>query len=483
MIFANPAWVVRTSAEAGRWVVECKIPFQELDGRSAPRDGERWRVNFCRDADSLSRYSAWAFPAGDLHRTERFGEIVFSRTDRGIRLGPLGDWAVGKLNAQVSLTGTLFSPLVTVRGRVVGADAKTVLETENRLADYRAVTIKPPTLVTGLYNLSVRATTAHGDMYYHRLPLRVIKPYDISVEGYPYEGKLWVTANVAGLAAAPKDLAGLPAMESLAYPGHGNLDPQRGTLEFWLAPAPGAAAQWSEVLSLTGQGGALALSMRGGGDGAMTLVVTNAAGRRSIGVKGLKLLPGEFTHVAVTWDDKIALYVGGKRQGTMDVGLPTAMGPRPEKLRLRFGCALDWKGHTRIVVDELRVSSVVRYQGAAVEVPNNAFRRDPQTLLLDHLDARFRPDGEDAETRAEQVSGKSGELGGVPSLGCQFVEGRFGSGLQIAGGEPRTPAGMVDRYGYNASLFWWMIEDNATTTGSAIARRNGFLTTVRNMAW
>ena len=162
--------------------------------------------NFCRDADSLSRYSSWAFAAGDFHRMENFGEIVFSRSDRGIRLGPLGDWALGKLNAQVELTGLRFDPLVTVRGKVVGPDAKPILETASRLADYRAVTIKPPTLVSGLYNLTVRASTARGDMYYQRLPLRVVKPYDIAAEGYPYEGKLWVTANVAGLSGTPKGL-------------------------------------------------------------------------------------------------------------------------------------------------------------------------------------------------------------------------------------------------------------------------------------
>ena len=101
----NPAWTVATSSEPGRWVVECKIPFKELDGRAAPKDGERWRVNFCRDADSLSRYSSWAFAAGNFHLMENFGEIIFSRSDRGIRLGPLGDWATGKINAQVELTG------------------------------------------------------------------------------------------------------------------------------------------------------------------------------------------------------------------------------------------------------------------------------------------------------------------------------------------------------------------------------------------
>ena len=52
----------------------------------------------------------------------------------------------------------------------------------------------------------IRATTAAGPMVFQRLPFRVKKAYDVSVEGYPYEGKLWITANVSGLAKAPQGL-------------------------------------------------------------------------------------------------------------------------------------------------------------------------------------------------------------------------------------------------------------------------------------
>jgi hypothetical protein len=141
------------------------------------------------------------------------------------------------------------------------------------------------------------------------------------------------------------------------------------------------------------------------------------------------------------------------------------MAGNPEELALRFGCALDWRGYTRIAVDELRVSNVVRYQGDAIAAPSAPFQRDPQTLLLDHLDGPFRPDGEDAETRAEVVSGRSGELGGVPSLGCRFIAGKFGRGLQIADADSLTPAEAVKRYGFNASVFWFWAEENATTLG------------------
>jgi hypothetical protein len=782
----NPEWTVATSHEPGRWVVECKIPFRELDGRPAPKDGERWRVNLCRDADSMSRYSSWAFAAGDFHRMENFGELVFSRSDRGIRLGPLGDWARGTVNAQVELTGLQFAPLVTVRGKVVGASGKPILETENRLADYRALTIKPPSLVSGLYNLTVRAATAQGDMYYQRLPLRVVKPYDITVDGYPYDGHLWVTANVGALREMPKglvarsrllrggkvygscetaefqhgigkasismehlpigkyvvkseavapdgkvlgtaeadfeqfakpawwhnrigidhsvpspwtpvrvtdrdievygrkyacadgslprqivnqgaemlaapitlqiaadgataDLAKLPAVnvaaapdmailraetrmnrlavnlvattefdglqrydlmltptapvevkdlvlevpikskyasfllpsnginasamamgttpwrsaflpqvwlgnddlglawfaesdqwwhphdeqmlevvpqkdrtvlrcqiirsqsgtrqplrlekpvtitfglmatpvkpshagdpfwfrfgddlarqsapvELLHYPGVGNVDPKQGTLEFCLAPTPQGPAV-REVLNLSGQGGGMSLSMRRGTDSSLVLTVTDGSQSKSVTASGLDLKPNEFTHVAVTWGKNIELFVAGKHRGELSMTLPADLAKSPDKFGLRFGCAGELYGATGIVLDELRISNIVRYRGSFFEVPKAAFTKDPYTLLLDHLDEKFRPDGETAETRAEVCSGQPGELGGLPSLGCRVVTGKFGSAMQVATGDSLATAEMVRHYGVNASLLWWWAEDSALTTG------------------
>jgi len=787
----NPQWTVQTSQSPGCWVLEARIPFRELDGHPAPQDGDRWRVNFCRDADAGSRLSSWAYMAGNFHRPAAFGEAIFRAGDRAIRIGPLGEWATGKVEAQVGLTGLAFDPLVTVRGRVVGADAKTILETENRLADYKAVAIKAPPLVTGLYHLTVRAETSQGPLFYQRLPFRVRKLYDIVAEGYPYEGKLWITSHVAGLPEVPEglvarswlrqgekvvgtgettefvqgrgaawiDLTDLPPgkyvvqseavapdgkvlasaeaefeqfprptwwrsqagidhsvpwpwepvrmaegtlhvwgreyrcgrgslpdqvmnqgeemlaapitfklsaegqtldladlapvqtfggddavvraaeatlgslqaqlrtttefdglmrcdltltptaptevsnltleiplkrpyatfllpsngcsasasvlgpeawrsaflpqvwvgnddlgfawfaesdqywqprdgemlevapegaktvlrcrmvrqpwrleqpvtftfgllatpvkdahagdpfwfrfgdevggqvpLEFCRYPGRGNLDPQQGTLEFWLAPAFDAGGAGREVVRLTGPGGSLSLTFTHASEQGMNLTATQGNRQETLAARGMQLRPNEYTHVAITWSDQVELFVGGKRYGAVGLNpltvrperaVPPAAsdGAADQEWGLRLGCFDEWRGYTRIALDEVRISSVVRYRGEEVEVPTAAFQKDAATLLLDHLDEPFRPDGEDAETRAEVISGRSGELGGIPSLGCRFVEGKFGSGLQIANHDPLTPAEAAQHYGFNASLFWWLIEENATTTG------------------
>ena len=105
----------RRRRQPARWVVECKhSPSSKLDGHAAPSDGERCFLNFCRAADSLSRYSSWPFAAGDFHRMENFGRDRFQAALRSRHPpGPLRRLGPGKLNAQVELTGLRFHPLVT----------------------------------------------------------------------------------------------------------------------------------------------------------------------------------------------------------------------------------------------------------------------------------------------------------------------------------------------------------------------------------
>ncbi len=194
----------------------------------------------------------------------------------------------------------------------------------------------------------------------------------------------------------------------------------------------------------------MSLSMRCGADPGLVLTVDSGHEKKSVTATGLPLKPDAFTHVAITWGEQIELFVAGRRRGSLDMKLPAALAASSDKFGLRFGCAGDLYGNTGIVLDELRVSNVVRYRGDAVETPKAPFTADPQTLLLDHLDENFRPDGENAETRAEVCSGGCGELGGTPSIGCRVVKGRFGSAMQIANGERLAPAEMVRHYGVNA---------------------------------
>ncbi|MEI6499683.1 MAG: glycoside hydrolase domain-containing protein [Armatimonadota bacterium] len=775
----SPSCTFKTSVQPDRWMMECKIPFRELGGRTAPKDGERWRVNFCRDGETMNRYSSWAYAAGNFHGLDNFGELVFSNSDRAIQVGPLGDLAMGKVDAQLNLTGFLFDPLVIVKGKVVGSDAKTVgQEQENRLADYRAVTIKAPPLVTGKYDLTLKAATAQGPMYYQRIPFRVIKAYDLAVEGYPYEGKLWITANVKGLANAPEgmiarsrlmlgqqqvaecsiasfkdglgeaslpiddlapgkytvkseavapdgkvlgsaeaafeqfakpawwknttgidhsvpnpwtpvkagaskvsvlgreyqwggalprqivangqallaapitmvmsaggataDLAKLAATEGerfpdvtrrnsatavgpvgvtltsatefdglqryaltltpkgaaevsslqldipinsqyatflcpsngstspaltlpkegwksgfmpqvwvgnddvgfafvaesdewwrphdgqmvevvpqgsrttircnmirqplkltkpvtitfalmatpvkdahagdpfwvrfgegegkvqcqewCRYPATGNIDLKQGTMECWFAPSKEMGGTWRNIMGVTGAEGDLQVYYLTGAEQVLNVALMNKGKQVATGTKGLQLAPGKFAHVAVTWSDKIRLFVDGKLAATLDAALPSDFGKEPSRHWLMLGCPRDWQGYTKVTVDEFRVSRSLRYTGDYT-VPTGPFAKDADTLLLDHFENAFRPDGEDGETRAEAISGQTNELGGVPSLNCKFVPAKFGQGLDLSMIDPMPREEAMKRWGFNAKLWWFWLEQDGSKYG------------------
>jgi hypothetical protein len=772
----NPGWTVKTSISPDQWVVEMKIPFRELEGRAAPKDGERWRANLCRDADTMMRYSTWAFTNGNYHNPARFGTIVFSTSDKSIRLGPLSNWGTGRMEAPLELTGLYFTPIVNVRSRLIGQDTKILLENINRLADYRALIIKSPALVTGLYNLILNADTDAGPMYYQRLPFRVMKAYDITAEGYPYEGKLWVTANIGGLGKVdgvvarsqlvegdrvlgrcetqafkngvgssaisiadlppgkylvrsdavgadgkvlasaeaefqqfakpawwhsqagvdhtipvpwtpvkviagaikmwgreyrcgrgilPKqivnqgeemlagpvslklttggktvEVADLPAVEvphpndaavrqasgqagpikvemhtstefdglqrcdltltptgsvqvtslqleipiksqyatfllpsngtaatpvkmgtepwrsallpqvwvgnddmgltwvaesdqywkprddkmievvpekgrtmlrcaivrqpwtltkpvtltfglmatpvkalpvadpfiyrmgrmgegavieSFRYPAPGNVDLQQGTLEFWFAPTDIGGAL-HQLAHLTAPGNDLLVQCNSGGH-QMLLTLTRGKDKQTVTAPVPAFKVGQFSHVALTWSDKITLFMDGKRLGSIDAPLPADLAKEPDKFQIVFGTIVDYYNSTRYVLDELRISKSVRYSGDTYTVPSGPFTRDADTLLLDHLDETFRPDSADAETHATVISGQSGEIGGIATIGCSFAPAKFGQGLKMLDHPRGTDAEYVKRYGFNSELFWYVYDDSAQEVG------------------
>ncbi len=791
----NPDTTVGTSKADGRWVMEMAIPFEDLGKIAPPQAGDSWRVNFTRDADAASRLSSWAWTGGNFHRTANFGEMLFRDDDRAIRLNRLSGASEGDLAAELELAGRAFDPPVTVRAELLDENAKTVAETTKELIDNKFFLFEPPPLVSGDYALTLSAGTAERTMHYHRIPFEVMKAYDISVAGYPYEGKLWVTANIGGLDDPPENivaraqvlrgdqevgsceiarfergvgegavditdlqpgeytvasqavapdgtvlaeaeaacqkyekpvfwrsdageeptvpntwtpvevtggdigvwgrvyrhqghamprqivnqdaemLAAAPTLrlraageevdlsevdaevtntaavaaemtatgsagalaaqidvrtefdgmqrydltltpdgeapldqlvleipvkrdfarfllpssgrfskarrmadgpwssafmpqvwvgnddmglawfaesdqywapkddsqmlevvpdgdvvrlranmiretvtvsepvtitfgliatpvkevpdgdpwlyrfasptsavnlgdpqksritynEKLVYPGRGNIDPREGTLEFWLGKATVVGSSIREVLTFSGDGGALELKYHDSSDGRFVLTASGAD-EPLVDVSGFRVPDGGFSHVAIVWGpDAVALYVDGSLAGMHEGPIPNAelMAAAPEKLRVTFGCTNSYRGYTDIDVDELRISEVQRYSGESYAVPDGSFAADDSTLLLDHFDDRFVPDGADAETRADSISGLSGELGGMPSIGCTFADGQFGSALRLRFKKPRPCMEMyrevwkADSY----NLWSWMPGDQRDEHG------------------
>jgi len=80
----NAEWTARTAESELGWQLEMRLPFKSL-GVSAPKPGEVWRCNLCRNDRTYQQYLTWAELSRGFHEPENFGELLF--TDRAIGCG------------------------------------------------------------------------------------------------------------------------------------------------------------------------------------------------------------------------------------------------------------------------------------------------------------------------------------------------------------------------------------------------------------
>jgi hypothetical protein len=240
--------------------------------------------------------------------------------------------------------------------------------------------------------------------------------------------------------------------EFLTYRIPPGLSREQGTLEFWLQRSAGKAPGNTAVFSI------------GPPNQGITALLLTPDQPDSIGLYSAKqgeppLLAGKapattdsFHHVALTWDGNgLRLHIDGHPVAAGDTNAADRLRAlfSAEKALIRFGCNNEYYGYTGITVDEVRISRVARYGAGPVAPPTAPFDTDAQTLLLDSLDDRFRPDGQDAETAG----------GGVPSLGARFVDGRFGGGLLLQVGPARPALEVLKDYGIPVYSHWeWQRE-------------------------
>jgi hypothetical protein len=128
------------------------------------------------------------------------------------------------------------------------------------------------------------------------------------------------------------------------------------------------------------------------------------------------LMDGVVHHVAGTYDGGTGiayLYVDGALAGS--VGSAFLMDSAGDTLHL--GCSDDGAYGFTGIVDELRVSSAVRYAEESFTLPDAPFEKDGDTLALFHLD-----EGEGEET-ASEAGGLTGTITGATWVEFTFRDG------------------------------------------------------------
>jgi hypothetical protein len=234
--------------------------------------------------------------------------------------------------------------------------------------------------------------------------------------------------------------------ENLMYPAKGLTDSAEGTLEFWARKTkPGAAGSTAEVFNIL-PADSKAGFIRCLAYGASSIAV-DVNEKRLFETK-VGLGDEEFSHVALVWTPKaVSLYVNGKRAATADSteAFRKVMDAAAQADgKLRFGDRSDYYSSPAADVDDVRVSSKARYEGETASVPTAALTKDADTRLLDPLDETFIPDGQDALTAA----------GGCPSIGCKFIDGKFGKALNIQIGPARSAVEIAKDLNATVSEDW-----------------------------
>jgi hypothetical protein len=100
---------VKTAVTDDHWTAEVAVPFAEL-GAGAPKAGETWLGNFCRDwarpPPSRPIYTSWAYlQGGFLVEPEKYGRLVFTDSARGARLDLSPALNTGTLDVRAAVDG------------------------------------------------------------------------------------------------------------------------------------------------------------------------------------------------------------------------------------------------------------------------------------------------------------------------------------------------------------------------------------------
>lgn len=226
---------------------------------------------------------------------------------------------------------------------------------------------------------------------------------------------------------------------TVLYRAEDNLDLREGTLELWLRvpfdvrehlPSGKEYKGLLTVAELVSRSGSLGLIYFAGAMHRPEAGFYCSVGSKEVELHGISfgrfiLEPNEWHHLALTWKGCVLrAYLDGQlcSERTCPELLHVALGPvGAEPLRLGD----KWEANGRMVIDELRVSSVAREPhelGA-----HGKMAADPYTRILDPFETAFDPDG----TKCTQPQVMFAGQGGLPSRYCEFVEGRFGAGLAL----------------------------------------------------
>lgn len=93
----------QSSVKNGFWSFECAIPWKNFD--FVPGDGRSFRMNLCRDFAQSNDWTCLA--PGDYFAVPSYPKVTLLKQAPSLDLSPLGELYSGKIQSELSLTGTI----------------------------------------------------------------------------------------------------------------------------------------------------------------------------------------------------------------------------------------------------------------------------------------------------------------------------------------------------------------------------------------
>lgn len=146
---------VKTAVADDHWTLEAAIPFAEL-GAGAPKAGETWLGNFCRDwarpRPAQPIYTGWAYiQGGFLMEPEKYGRLVFTDSTRGARL----DLSPALNTGTIDLTAAVGGP--GKLGVSVKSDGGTVFQKMRHFDKQTQIRERLKDIKEGLLSITMKA--------------------------------------------------------------------------------------------------------------------------------------------------------------------------------------------------------------------------------------------------------------------------------------------------------------------------------------
>jgi len=235
---------------------------------------------------------------------------------------------------------------------------------------------------------------------------------------------------------------------NIKYPVYGNVQMDEGTVELWVTPCfdpyEKTASNWyvrAQILSLVLMPGkemtiawAIKANPRDKDKGVASQIWVNfpvKGGNRlwlatPVTVNWEQNVP---VHVAVTWKGRdCRLFINGRK--VSEVTQPGDIENEVSSDAVLY-LGSKYSAVSLVVLEQLRISSIVRDEKALAFFASGPLEPDPYTLLLDSFSSVRRLPNGLTETCAAVMAKAGGMTGGIMSAACRLVDGKTGKGVAL----------------------------------------------------